>query len=59
MLHIKFYDNRPTGSREEDFKGFFFTLYGMTVVLVMWQNSHFYYFFFLKKSYGIWLQMAQ
>ena len=28
MLPTKFHGNRPAGSGEEDFKGFFFTIYG-------------------------------
>ena len=36
MLHTKFSENRPAGSREEDFKCFFFLPYmGVAVILVM------------------------
>ena len=45
MLHTKFHGNRSTGSREEDFKGFF-TIYGHGchlghVTSIMSINFHF------------------
>ena len=45
MLHTKFRENRPTGSREEDFLGVF-TIYGHgghlgNVTRIMLPNFHF------------------
>ena len=35
MLHTKFRENRPAGSREEDFEGFFLPYMGVAAILVM------------------------
>ena len=35
MLHTQFHDNRPTGSREEDFEEIL-PYIGMVAILVMW-----------------------
>ena len=35
MLHAKFQNHRPSGSGEEDFKGFFFAIYSHEAILVM------------------------
>ena len=35
MLHTKFRENRPAGSGEEDFEGFFTIYLGVAVILIM------------------------
>ena len=56
MLHTKFYGNRPAGSGEEDFEGFF-TIYGRgghlgQVTKIQRANIHFPYPWMLHIKFG-------
>ena len=60
MLHTKFRENRPAGSREEDFWRVF-TYMGVAAILVMWPRCREQTFVPLSKEtpHKIWLSLAK